>query len=122
MGSAPRIAIDAMGGDVGPAVMVAGAALAHKRRSDISLLLFGDEGAIRAELAKVPELAAVSQIVHSSDVIAAVDKPSQAIRRAKTTSMGQAIAAGSAPVMMCRRRRAQTVWSQGAARCCGWRS
>ena len=93
MGSAPRIAIDAMGGDVGPAVMVAGAALAYKRRSDISFLLFGDEGAIRAELAKVPELAAVSQIVHSSDVIAAVDKPSQAIRRAKTTSMGQAIAA-----------------------------
>ena len=44
MGSAPRIAIDAMGGDVGPAVMVAGAALAHKRRSDISFLLFGDEG------------------------------------------------------------------------------
>ena len=93
MGSAPRIAIDAMGGDVGPAVMVAGAALAYKRRSDISFLLFGDESAIRAELAKVPELAAVSQIVHSPDVIAAVDKPSQAIRRAKTTSMGQAIAA-----------------------------
>ena len=31
--------------------------------------------------------------LHSPDVIAAEDKPSQAIRRAKTTSMGQAIAA-----------------------------
>jgi glycerol-3-phosphate acyltransferase PlsX len=82
-----------MGGDVGPAVMVAGAALAFKRRSDLSFLLFGDEGAIRAELASLPELAAVSQIVHSPDVISAQDKPSQAIRRAKTTSMGQAIAA-----------------------------
>jgi glycerol-3-phosphate acyltransferase PlsX len=82
-----------MGGDVGPAVMVAGAALAFRRRSDISFLLFGDEVAIRAELAKVPELAGVAQVIHSPDVIAAEDKPSQAIRRAKTTSMGQAIAA-----------------------------
>jgi glycerol-3-phosphate acyltransferase PlsX len=92
VGSAPRIAIDAMGGDIGPAVMLAGAALAFKRRSDLSFLLFGDEHAIRAELVKWPELGAVAQIVHSPDVIAAEDKPSQAIRRAKTTSMGQAIA------------------------------
>ena len=47
MGSAPRIAIDAMGGDTGPAVMVAGAALAFERRDDLCFLLFGDEPAIR---------------------------------------------------------------------------
>jgi glycerol-3-phosphate acyltransferase PlsX len=93
VGSAPRIAIDAMGGDVGPAVMVAGAALAFKRRSDLSFLLFGDEDRIRAELTKAPELERVAEIHHTPDVIAAEDKPSQAIRRAKTTSMGQAIAA-----------------------------
>ncbi len=93
MVSAPRIAIDAMGGDVGPAVMVAGAALAYRRRSDLSFLLFGDESLLRAELARHAELAQVAEIVHSDDVIAAEDKPSQAIRRARTTSMGQAIAA-----------------------------
>ena len=93
MGSAPRIAIDAMGGDVGPAVMVSGAALAFKRRSDLSFLMFGDEAAIRAELARAPELERVVQVVHTPDVISAADRPSQAIRRAKTTSMGQAIAA-----------------------------
>jgi phosphate acyltransferase len=93
VGSAPRIAIDAMGGDVGPAVMVAGAALAYRRRSDLSFLLFGDEALLRAEMAKHAELAGVADIVHSDDVIAAEDKPSQAIRRARTTSMGQAIAA-----------------------------
>ncbi|MDB5670615.1 MAG: plsX [Alphaproteobacteria bacterium] len=93
MGSAPRIAIDAMGGDVGPAVMVAGAALAFQRRSDLSFLLFGKEDAIRSELARWPELERIAQVVHSPDVISAEDKPSQAIRRAKTTSMGQAIAA-----------------------------
>jgi glycerol-3-phosphate acyltransferase PlsX len=93
LANAPRIAIDAMGGDTGPAVMVAGAAGALKRHDDLSFLLFGDEQAIRRELARFPALAAAAEIVHSDDVIAAEDKPSQAIRRAKTTSMGQMIAA-----------------------------
>jgi glycerol-3-phosphate acyltransferase PlsX len=82
-----------MGGDAGPAVMCAGAALAYRRRPDLSFLLFGDESAIRAELAAHPDLAAVSEVVHTPDRIAAEDKPSQAIRRSKTTSMGRAIAA-----------------------------
>lgn len=93
MASSPRIALDAMGGDVGPAVMVAGAALAFERRSDLQFLIFGDEPAIRAELAAHPALGAVCEIVHCDDVIAGTEKPSQAIRRAKTTSMGRAIAA-----------------------------
>ncbi len=93
MGTTPRIAIDAMGGDTGPAVMLAGAARALARRGDLSFILFGDEPAIRAELAGHPALAAASEIVHCEDVIAGTDKPSQAIRRAKTSSMGRAIAA-----------------------------
>ncbi|HWH16713.1 MAG TPA: phosphate acyltransferase PlsX [Allosphingosinicella sp.] len=93
MGKAPRIAIDAMGGDSGPAVMLAGAARAHQRRSDLAFLLFGDKVLIRAELDNHPRLADVTEIVHCDDVIAATDKPSQALRRAKTTSMGRAIAA-----------------------------
>ena len=91
MGSAPRIALDAMGGDVGPAVMVAGAARAHQRRGDLQFLLFGDEGAIRAELDTHPALGGAVQVVHCDDVIAPEEKPTQAIRRAKTSSMGRAI-------------------------------
>ena len=93
MSVTPRIAIDAMGGDSGPAVMIAGAALAYRRRDDLRFLLFGDETAIRAELDRNPGLSAVSEIVHCTDVISGDDKPSQAIRRAKTSSMGRAIAA-----------------------------
>ncbi|HEX2763914.1 MAG TPA: phosphate acyltransferase PlsX [Allosphingosinicella sp.] len=93
MGSAPRIAIDAMGGDVGPEMMLAGAARAWRRRQDISFILFGGERALRAELDKHEAIASVCTIVHAEDVISADDKPSQAIRRAKTTSMGMAIAA-----------------------------
>jgi glycerol-3-phosphate acyltransferase PlsX len=93
LGKAPRIAIDAMGGDAGPAVVVAGAARARRRRSDLCFILFGDEAQIRAELDKYPDLTSAVEIVHCDDVITGSEKPSQAIRRAKTTSMGRAIAA-----------------------------
>jgi phosphate acyltransferase len=93
VGSSPRIAIDAMGGDAGPAVMLAGAARAYQRRPDLSFILFGDEPRVRAELSNHPSIEGVTTLVHCEDVIAATDKPSQAIRRAKTTSMGKAIAA-----------------------------
>jgi phosphate acyltransferase len=82
-----------MGGDLGPAAVVAGACRAWKRRDDLNFILFGDEGEIAAELAKTADIAAVTRIVHCTDAIKGEDKPSQAIRRAKTTSMGRAIAA-----------------------------
>ena len=90
---APRIAIDAMGGDGGVATMLAGAALALTKSSDLRFLLVGDEAVIRPELARHKALAAVSEVRHAPDRISGEDKPSQAIRRAKTTSMGLAIAA-----------------------------
>lgn len=92
MAGAPRIAIDAMGGDSGPSVMIAGAAAAQARDPDLRFLLFGDEAAIRAELDRHGGFVA-PEIVHCEDVIAGTDRPSQAIRRAKTSSMGRAIAA-----------------------------
>lgn len=82
-----------MGGDSGPAVTVAGAARAWRRRRDLSFLLFGDQALIEAELKREGDFAAVCRIIHSDDQISGEEKPSQALRRAKTTSMGQAIAA-----------------------------
>jgi glycerol-3-phosphate acyltransferase PlsX len=82
-----------MGGDTGPAVMLAGAARAHERHSDLCFLIFGDKALVRAELDKHRRLKDSVEIVHCDDVIKSTDKPSQAIRRAKTTSMGRAIAA-----------------------------
>ena len=89
---APRIALDAMGGDGGPATMIAGAAIARNRDSGLRFILFGDEKSIRSELQKHPRLAD-STVVHCDDVITGDDKPSQAIRRTKTSSMGAAILA-----------------------------
>jgi len=89
---APRIAIDAMGGDGGPATIVAGVALARQRDPSLRFTLFGDDAALRAELRRHSGMAD-SDVVHCPDVITGDDKPSQAIRRSKTSSMGAAIQA-----------------------------
>ena len=91
--SLPRIAIDAMGGDEGVRVMVEGAALARRRHDRFKFLLVGDEKRIEAALDNHPNLRAASEILHAPDKISGEDKPSQALRRAKTTSMGMAIQA-----------------------------
>jgi len=89
---APRIALDAMGGDGGAAVMIAGAAIAYARDPALRFTLFGDEATIRVELQQHPAIAD-SPVMHCDDVITGDDKPSQAIRRTKTSSMGAAILA-----------------------------
>ena len=89
----PCLAIDAMGGDGGPAIAIAGVALALSRDPSMRFTLFGDEDALRAETGRHREFGDRVAIVHSPDVILGEDKPSQAIRRAKTTSMGMAISA-----------------------------
>jgi glycerol-3-phosphate acyltransferase PlsX len=91
MTSRMRIAVDAMGGDDGVPVMLAGAARARRRFEGMEFVLVGDEGQIRAGLATHPNLAAASEIVHAGGIVASDEKPSQALRRAKTTSMGIAI-------------------------------
>ncbi|HVJ00354.1 MAG TPA: phosphate acyltransferase PlsX [Sphingomonas sp.] len=91
MSTSSRIAVDAMGGDEGLAVMLAGVARARRRFEGMKFILVGDEAQIRAGLETHPNLTAHSEIVHAPDVVGSSDKPSQAIRRAKTTSMGIAI-------------------------------
>jgi len=91
MTGGPRIAIDAMGGDAGPAAMIAGAARALKKDPTLRFAFHGDELAVEKELQRQGELKKASTICHSPESIAASEKPSQAIRRARSTSMGMAI-------------------------------
>ena len=85
------IAVDAMGGDDGLAVMLAGVARARHRYEGTHFFLVGDETAIREGLKAHPNLSQNSEIVHAPEVVGSSEKPSQAIRRAKKTSMGIAI-------------------------------
>ncbi len=89
----PHLAIDAMGGDGGLPLIVAGVERALTRDPALSFTLFGDEARLATECARHPALAHRVAVRHSPETISGEDKPSQAIRRAKVTSMGMAIAA-----------------------------
>jgi phosphate acyltransferase len=91
MAAARKIALDTMGGDHGPDVVIPGAALSLVRHPELSFLLFGDEARIRKELSQHPALAARAQVFHTDLVIQMTDKPSQAMRRGKGTSMWLAL-------------------------------
>jgi len=80
-----------MGGDSGPAGMIAGAARALRRDPSLQFIVYGDEAEVEAELNGHRTLRSAVTIVHSPESIAPTEKPSQAIRRARTTSMGMAI-------------------------------
>ena len=87
-----RIALDAMGGDVGASVVIPGAAISLTRHPDTEFLLFGDRALIDPQLAKHPALKAVSRVIHTDVAVSMHDKPSQALRRGrKTSSMWLAI-------------------------------
>jgi len=87
-----RIALDAMGGDVGASVVIPGAAISLTRHPDSEFLLFGDRALIDAQLAKYPALKAASRVIHTDVAVSMHDKPSQALRRGrKTSSMWLAI-------------------------------
>ena len=89
-----RIALDAMGGDVGASVIIPGAAASLKRHPDAEFLLFGDRARIEPELEKYPALKAVSRVIHTDVAVSMHDKPSQALRRGrKVSSMWLAIEA-----------------------------
>ncbi|HJP68725.1 MAG TPA: phosphate acyltransferase PlsX [Sphingomicrobium sp.] len=91
MSGGPRIAIDAMGGDAGPAAMIAGAARAVKKDPTLQFTFYGDQRQVEQQIGAQRNLTGNYQIVHSPEAISASEKPSQAIRRARTTSMGMAI-------------------------------
>src|SRR5689334_3640685 len=87
-----RIALDAMGGDVGASVVIPGAAISLTRHPGTEFLLFGDRARIDPELDKHAALKKVSRVIHTDVAVGNDDKPSQALRRGrKTSSMWLAI-------------------------------
>ena len=89
--TAPCIALDVMGGDAGLSDVMAAAEIASERYPRLTFRLHGPEERIRAEFAKCPRLAATATVVHTDEVVLGTDKPSQALRRSRTSSMGMAI-------------------------------
>ncbi|MBV1696974.1 MAG: phosphate acyltransferase PlsX [Hyphomicrobiales bacterium] len=81
-----RIAVDAMGGDHGPAVAVAGAELALARHPHSQFAFFGDSAAIAPLVAQRPALQSASRLVHAEISVRMEDKPSRALRYGRRKS------------------------------------
>jgi glycerol-3-phosphate acyltransferase PlsX len=86
MNNATVIAVDAMGGDFGPSVVVPGA-IEAARDKGVALLLVGDQAKVRAELARLPLDGVACDIVHASEVAGMDEKPSDILRRRKDASI-----------------------------------
>ncbi|QCK87175.1 phosphate acyltransferase PlsX [Phreatobacter aquaticus] len=81
-----RLALDVMGGDFGPSVVIPGAEIALSRHKDMEFVLVGDERQIMPLLAANPRVKARSEIVHTDIAIRMDDKPSKALRYGRRVS------------------------------------
>jgi phosphate acyltransferase len=89
-----RIAIDVMGGDHGPEVIIPALAKVLERRPDTRFVLFGREEKVRPILARHDALSKASQFTHCDVSVRMDDKPSQALRQGRwKSSMWKAIEA-----------------------------
>ena len=85
------ISVDAMGGDEGPATVVAGIALSASKNPDIGFILHGPEDQLTKLVAKRKQLINRCEVRDADDVVAMEDKPSQALRAGRNTSMWSAL-------------------------------
>jgi glycerol-3-phosphate acyltransferase PlsX len=82
-----RVAVDAMGGDHGPAVVVNGA-IAAARHADVGVTLVGVSDALRAELARHPDASRLDILVeHAADAVGMGERPAEALRRRPQSSI-----------------------------------
>lgn len=92
-GATSRIAVDAMGGDLGPAEVVAAVKLALQQYASLGgITLVGDQAVLTPLIAQAG-LARNSRLSvhHASEVITMEDKPLNALKRKKDSSMVRAI-------------------------------
>lgn len=85
------ISVDAMGGDLGPAAIVAGISRSARENPDIGFIVSGDKPTLEALFAKKRDLADRCEIRHADEVVTMDAKPSHVMRYGKATSMWSAV-------------------------------
>jgi phosphate acyltransferase len=85
------ISVDAMGGDHGPAAVVAGLVISARALPDADFIVHGDEGQLSQLLAKSPDLAGRVVLRHAPRAVSMEDKPAAIMRSGSDTSMWGAV-------------------------------
>jgi glycerol-3-phosphate acyltransferase PlsX len=87
-----RIAIDAMGGDHGPAVTVAAAVRALARHAALELVLVGDQERLQPQIVQSGLLGhARVEVLHAAQVVEMHERPSTALRGKRESSMRKSV-------------------------------
>lgn len=84
-----KIVVDAMGGDNSPIANVKGTVTALNNIKDLSVTLVGDQAQLEALLAKEKYDKTRLEILHASEVISCNEKPTEAIKTKKDSSMSK---------------------------------
>jgi len=95
------IALDVMGGDKAPDMVLKGAEIALVRFPELRFQLHGIEERIKPLLDRLPALRKAATVHHAEDVITADCKPSAAIRTGRRSSMRLAIDAVDSGEAVC---------------------
>ncbi len=85
------VSVDAMGGDRGPAAVVAGLGICARRNPGVRFLLHGDQAVLNRLLAKQSDIAGRVSVIHAERIVTMSDKPSQVMRHGDGTSMWSTI-------------------------------
>ena len=84
--SSNKTVIDAMGGDLGPSVVIPGA-IEAARQTGAKIILVGNEAILDGELTKLAPSGVDLEIVHAPEVAGMDEKPSDILRRKKNASI-----------------------------------
>lgn len=92
------LAVDAMGGDRAPGIVVEGLDIAAERHPEARFLLFGDEAQVAPLLARLKRARAVTTLRHAPETVPNEMKPTAALRlRGSSMRLAiEAVAAGEA--------------------------
>ena len=91
MGQEIILALDAMGGDEAPDMVLKGANIARLRYPDLRFVLFGNESVIYPVLTRFKKLATVCTIEHTDETIKSDEKLSVVLRKRRKSSMSLAV-------------------------------
>lgn len=92
MSDKPIIAIDAMGGDFGPDIVVPAAVKVLEKNKNLDIILVGDQQILESYLSKLsPSIVNQLKIHHASEKVEMDDAPAMALRKKKDSSMRVAI-------------------------------
>lgn len=91
MSNTMTLAIDAMGGDDAPGMVIEGLSIFMKKLPGVHFLIFGDERQLEPFLNAHPNVKKNSTIRHTDEVVTNDDKPAVALRNRRKSSMRLAI-------------------------------